>query len=150
MAIETRPGDGTIDQLALAGQLRLLIARLARQLRQQTAHGLSPTQLTALAAIHKSGPVTLGALAELEQVAPPTITKVADKLQELGLIERQVDPADRRFVRVAVTTTGRETIDRMRAERDAWLGRRLDQLPPGDLERLAAAIDALGQLAGEA
>lgn len=136
-----------VDRLELASRLRLIVARLARRLRQQASSGLSPSQLTALASIHKAGPMTLGTLAEIERVAPPTITKVVDKLTEAGLVERSVDPSDRRFVLVAATAAGKATIDKIRAERNAWLSARLDALSPEDVERLALAVDALAALA---
>src|SRR4051794_34738927 len=87
---------GPPDQVEVAARLRLSATRLARILRQQADLGLTPSQLTALATISREGPLTLGALAETEHVSPPTITKVVEKLEALGFIERHGDPADRR------------------------------------------------------
>src|SRR3954451_18440725 len=92
---------------AIAGRLRISATRLARRLRQEAQTGLSPSQLSALAAVERHGPLTLGALAEHERVAPPTITRVVAKLEEDSLLERQRDADDRRVTRVAVTGRGR-------------------------------------------
>ena len=62
-------------------RLRLVVARLARLLRQQDDSGLGPTITAALSTINKHGPLTLGDLAARERVAPPTITKVVDKME---------------------------------------------------------------------
>src|SRR3954462_7167220 len=86
----------TSDAVVMAGRLRLSATRLARQLRQESDAGLSPSQLSALATIERHGTLTLGALADQERVAPPSITKVVAKLEAAGLVERKLDERDRR------------------------------------------------------
>lgn len=130
----------------LAGRLRLATARLARQLRLQADTGLSASQHSALASIETHGPLTLGDLAAREQVAPPTVTKVVGRLEDDGLVDRTVDPADRRVSRVSITPEGRRRLDRSRARRDAALAERLATLSPGDLDRLGHAVDVLEAL----
>src|SRR2546429_8406607 len=94
---DKRPTDRRpTDTAAMAARLRLSATRLARQLRQQSDAGLSPSQLSALATIEHHGPMTLGALADHERVAPPSITKVVAKLEAAGLVARELDRADRR------------------------------------------------------
>ena len=52
-----RPGaDPSTDEVAMAARLRLSATRLARRLRQQSDSGLTPTQLSALAAVDRHGP----------------------------------------------------------------------------------------------
>jgi DNA-binding MarR family transcriptional regulator len=137
----------TPDETAeLAGRLRLAVTRLARQLRQTSDSDLSPTQSAVLATLANHGPVTLGELAELERVASPTITKVTGILQERGLVEKVTDRDDRRFVRVELTAEGRALVERSRARKTAWLARQLHDLPPDELERLAAAAEVLEHL----
>ena len=130
----------------LAGRLRLATTRLARRLRQEADAGLTPSQLSALAVVDHRGPLTLGALAEIEQVAPPSATKVVAKLEAEGLVERTVDPTDRRFVLVAITDAGRALMDRSRQRRTAWLAGRLHRLDPARRADLVAALDVLEEL----
>lgn len=139
--------DRTLDD-ELAARLRLSIARLARQLRQQADTGLTPSQHSALASIDVNGSLTLGELAAIEQVAPPTITKIVSKLEDDGLVARTPDPADRRIARVTVTEAGHQRMDHSRDRRTAWLVARLGQLTPEQVDRLAAAVDAIEALAG--
>jgi DNA-binding MarR family transcriptional regulator len=130
----------------LAARLRLSATRLARRLRQEADAGLTPSQLSALAVIEGEGPLTLGALADQEKVAPPSITKVVAKLESIGLVERTVDPGDRRFVRVAVTAAGRALLEGSRQRKTAWLTGRIRELGAGEREQLAAALDVLDAL----
>ena len=138
----------TQDTAELAGRLRLAVTRLARQMRQQTDTGLSPTMLATLATVEAAGPLTLGDLAVREQVAPPTITRAVTGLEADGLVVRRVDPGDRRVVHVEVTPSGRRLLERARTRKNAWLARRLRGFAAEDVELLAAAVAALERLAG--
>ena len=48
-------------------------------------------RLAALTTIEALGPITLGELAAIEQVQPPSMTRIVARLEEGGLVERQVD-----------------------------------------------------------
>ncbi|MCB1015015.1 MAG: MarR family transcriptional regulator [Acidimicrobiales bacterium] len=138
--------DAVPDAPELAGHLRVVVARLARILRQQDQSGLAPTLLATLTTVGRSGPLTLSELAAHEQVAPPTITKAVRRLEEKGLVTRRSDPDDGRVCRVAVTAAGRRHLDRSRRRRTAWLTTRLGELDAADVRRLADAIDVLEAL----
>jgi DNA-binding MarR family transcriptional regulator len=130
----------------LAGHLRLSVTRLARVLRQTADTDLSPTQASVLATVSNHGPLPLGELAERERVASPTITKVIALLHEKGLVDKAIDPDDRRFVRVALTPAGEELLERTRARKNAWLVRQLTKLSDDDRARLAAVTEVLDRL----
>jgi DNA-binding MarR family transcriptional regulator len=143
-----RPTSPDLEITELAGRLRLASARLHRRLRQEADTGLSPSQQSALGTIELHGPITLGDLAAAEQVTPPTITKVIARLEEDGLVDRTVDPTDRRIVRVSATHEGRRRLEDSRARRNAFLAVRLEELGPDAVRRLHDAIDALEELVG--
>lgn len=130
----------------VAGRLRLAVARLHRTLRQHADSGLSPSQLSALVAIERHGSMTLGELATHEGVAPPTVTGVVGRLEADGNVAREPDIADRRVVRVTATRQGNELVVRARERKDAWLTRRVAELAPADLDRLADALDVIEAL----
>lgn len=137
------------DSAAVAGRLRLSATRLARRLRQQADTGLSPSQLSALAAVEGHGPLTLGALADHEGVAPPTITRVAAVLEGDGLLSRAADPADRRVALVEVTAKGRSLLAASRRRKTTWLTGRIEALDDDERARLLDALDALDALSTE-
>ena len=144
-----RPGADGADTLAMADRLRLSATRLARRLRQESGTDLTPSQLSALAAIDRHGPLTLGMLADLERVAPPSVTKAVTKLESEGLVAREADATDRRVAWVSLTPTGTNRLARMRRRRSVWLATRLAALDADDRERLARALDVLDELAAD-
>lgn len=141
MAVTTAP--------TLGSQLRLAVMRLARRLRQQTAGGITQSQLSALATVAKHGPVSLGELAGIERIAPPTMTRIAARLEEQGLVERRPDPTDRRVARVAISDAGDALLAEIRTRRDAFLTERLQELTADERVLLAKAIPLLERLASE-
>ena len=52
------------------------------------------------------GPHTVRGLAEQLGTSKPAITRTVDRLAELGLAQRTVDPADRRSVMLGATKAG--------------------------------------------
>lgn len=129
-----------------AAQLRLGIVRTARRLRQEAAaeaNGLTPTSTAALATIERHGPLTPSELAELERVKRPTVTRTLACLEREGLIARTPDPADGRSTLVSVNATGRERLRRLRGRKNAYLARRMRDLPGEDLRTLERAAEIL-------
>jgi DNA-binding MarR family transcriptional regulator len=141
----THAPDGAVAPETVE-RLRLVIARLARLLRQQDDSGLGPTVTAALSTINKHGPLTLGDLAASERVAPPTITKIIDKMEKAGLVQRQAHPVDRRVSLVGITDLGAARLDEFRSRRLAWLSARLDELDGDDVAVLAEATGVLERI----
>ena len=140
------PRTAPLTDAEIAARLRLSATRLARRLRKEAGSGLSPSQGSALAAIHNGGPLTLGALADHERVAPPTITKVVAFLEAEGLVVRTADPTDRRVSRVSTTKRGDALVAESRRRKTAWLTTQVGELPPDEQARLADALDVLDHL----
>jgi len=143
-SVPSAPAAGPAGDLA--ERLRLAITRLARRLRQEGDTDASPTQLSALATIERRGPITLGELATAERIQPPTVTAAIDRLETQGLVRRQVDDADRRVTRVAVTADGRKLLARQRSRKTAYLARRLRALTPDEHATLDAAAAILDRV----
>jgi DNA-binding MarR family transcriptional regulator len=136
-----------------AAQLRLGIVRTARRLRQEAAAeatGLTPTSTAALATIEHHGPLTPSELAALERVRRPTVTRTLGCLEREGLVERTPDPADGRSSLVSVNGAGRERLRRLRGRKNAYLAKRMRDMPAADIETLERAAEILeGMLESE-
>ena len=130
----------------LATRLRLTVTRTARRLRQQAGTDLSPSLAAALATVEVRGPLTPSELAEIESVKRPTATRIVAKLTAAGLVERTGDPSDGRVSLVSITSEGGALLSRMRKRKNAYLARRLRELPPDDIAALERAADVLERL----
>ena len=133
----------------LAAHLRLAVTRTARRLRQEAGGGLSPTLSAALASIERHGPLTPSELAARERVQRPTATRLIAGLEERGLVGRTADPGDRRSSLIAVTPEGAALLRELRTRKDAFLARRLRDLPTEDRDTLARAAVLLERLLEE-
>src|SRR5262245_31816877 len=128
-------------------RLRASIGVLARSLRYTEAGaGLTPSELTTLFAIARSGPIGLSELAAQQRLNPTMLSRIAGKLCEAGLIERTPSPDDRRVATVALTAAGRRRFRAIREERTASLARSVESLTPADAAALVAALPALEAL----
>lgn len=128
-----------------AARLRMAIVRTSRRLRQEAAGAvgeLTPTSAAALATVERHGPLTPSELAEIERVKRPTATRTLRVLGEAGLVGRAPDPEDGRSALVSITAAGRDRLRRLRGRKNAYLARRMRDLPVEDVETLerAAAI----------
>jgi len=127
----------------------MAIVRTARRLRQEAASetgGLTPTATAALATIERHGPLTPSELARLERVKRPTVTRTLGCLEREGLVQRTPDPADGRSSLVAINGAGRERLRRLRGRKNAYLARRMRDLPSSEVEALERAAEILDRM----
>jgi DNA-binding MarR family transcriptional regulator len=129
-------------------RLRRVILRLARQLNAASVgEGLTPTQASVLGIVTNRGPLGLTELTDIEGLNPTMLSRVVGKLDSFGLIRRLRDPDDFRAARVEVTPEGKQTYQRIAAERAAIVSERVAGLPPEQEAALVAALPALENLA---
>jgi DNA-binding MarR family transcriptional regulator len=132
-----------------AARLRMGVVRTARRLRQEAAteaSGLTPTSTAALATIERHGPLTPSELAEIERVKRPTITRTLGCLEREGLIDRTPDPDDGRSNLISVNGAGRERLRRLRGRKNAYLARRMRDMPAADVAALERAAEILERM----
>ena len=114
----SRPGISLADT---AGLLRVM--RLAAFLERELAAGcaVKPGQFQVLAALRQRDPLpmTAGELARASILTTGAMTAVLDRLEEEGLIRREIDSEDRRARRITITEKGRSLIDRVLEQRMA-------------------------------
>src|SRR6476469_2514167 len=97
-----------------AGELTERVMRVAHLIRRSSMAGLAelnltPAQSRALRTISKNdSPIRMGELAATMGIVPRSATGLVDALETAGLVERSVDPANRRAILVTLTDRGRE------------------------------------------
>ncbi|MEN3749640.1 MarR family transcriptional regulator [Sphingomonas sp. HF-S3] len=123
--------------------------RLARRLRQPACEGeATGSGLALLASLHRRGPMSAVALARSEGLQPQSLSRLLARLDQDALIERTVDPDDRRRHLIALTDTGRAALHRAFARRRQWLAAAIaGRLDDADRATLLAASDIMLRLA---
>ena len=137
----------TATHAELATRFRAVIARLNRQLRQETVGTLTLSQWAALVAVETAGPMRIGDIAEHEHVSPPTATRLVASLEDAGLVSRAVDDDDRRSALITLAEPGRRALAEVRRKRTEALAARLAGWSDEDLDRLTEVLPLLEQLA---
>src|SRR5579863_6169830 len=106
-----------------SAQLADLLQRLTKRLRHAQAErlaplGLTPAQERALRMITRSEePLRMTELADHLGIVPRSVTTVIDALEEAGLVRREIDPHNRRAIRLHLTDRGRAVRDDMHEAR---------------------------------
>ena len=142
----TRTADPGAAVADLAAALHVAVSRLRRCTRVG-ADGLTPSQLSVLVTVEAGSGLTLGELAAREGVSAPTATKLVGALVEAGLIDRRVDPGDRRSALLSLAPAGAQRLLAVRREIKSLLARRLATLTPAEREVVARAVPVLELLA---
>ena len=136
-------------QSQTAAELRLVIGRLIRSIRQHNAGGLTPSQVSALATIEEFGPIRLSDLASRDSVGAPVATRVTASLEDLGYIKRVQDSQDKRACLVELTPIGQRVLKSLWEERTNGINQRIQMLSKAEIATLNAALPVLDKLAKE-
>ena len=73
-------------------------------------------------------------LADMLDIEPITLSRIVDRLEEGGLVERVADPADRRAWRLHVTTRAQPLVEKLRAVADEMIVEAFAGIDPKDIE----------------
>ncbi len=133
---------------ALAAELRPLLGKLKRRLREQADTGdLTPSQVAVVLRLEKEGPATTSALARAEGMRPQSMAAIVAALEAAGVVSGAPDPSDGRQTLLSLTDVWRQRLLQGRAARQDWLSRTLKaRLSAEETEVLAAAVGLLRRL----
>lgn len=143
---QSDPGIARVP--ALAGELRVLLGKLKRRLREEAHAGdFTWSQTSVLVRLERDGPATVTTLARAEGVRPQSMGATIAVLEAAGLVRGAPDPADGRQTILSLTDTCRDMIRAGRAAREDWLSRAIQaKLSAVELEQLATGIGLLARL----
>ena len=132
-----------------AGELRALLGRLSRRLRQTSVVGeLTLPQASVLSLLEREGPATPSALATKERITPQSMGTILVSLEELGLVSRTPDPTDGRRLVISLTVAGRQVILGARRQKEERLAQALaTNFTNEEQQVLKAALPLLERLA---
>jgi len=148
MSIPPLPKGMAADQTCLlANHLHSFAIHLLRGLRgADETSGLSPERLSVLSVVAFAGPITPSRLADVELVSRPAITKIIDALETMGLVNRQINPCDRRQIEIRITAMGEQAMELARKNRLEQIRAQLKVFSNEELELLGQAGVLLSKL----
>ena len=88
-------------------------------------------------------------LADMLDIEPITLTRILDRLQEAGLIERSADPADRRAWRLHVTPKAKPLVEKLRAIADEMTAEAFAGIDSKDIETTRRVLALVRERAGQ-
>lgn len=101
--------DGYLPAL-LALASRLISGEFHEVVRQ---HGFSVSEWRVMASLADGDPISIGELAQVTVTKQPTVTRLLDRMESKGQVERLPHPSDRRITLVRITPQGSRTIERL-------------------------------------
>lgn len=142
--------DTSLQRRRLRTWIRLLRAThsVEQQLREflRLRYGTTLPRFDVAAALYRSGrAMNMSELSQMLLVSNGNTTAVVSRLEKDGLVERRLDPADKRGVQVSLTEDGRAWFADMAAQHEAEVDRLLSALGHDELDMLR---DVLRHLEG--
>ena len=121
------------------------VARLMRKRFEQNARGLGLTraQCSVLAHLSRHEGIQQGGLAEILEIEPITLTRLLDRLEEAGLVERRAHPKDRRIRLLHLTEKAHPLIGEIFSIGAATRGEALEGVAEEERERLFAILSSM-------
>ncbi|HEY0533280.1 MAG TPA: MarR family transcriptional regulator, partial [Actinoplanes sp.] len=96
--------------------------------------GLTHPQYLVMLALWQHSPLSVRDLSRLLQLDPGTLSPLLKRLEAIGYLRRERDPADERSLAITLTGSGRA------------LRARAEQIPPAVVSRLGMPIEDLQRL----
>lgn len=126
----SREADGPEHHVAaLACEVCELLELLWGRDRDVPRAPLSASQLRALFVLERDDGTNLRALAEAMGSTPSSVSRLVDRLQAVGYVERAPSVASRRELQLYLTPQGREYLAELRAQREGEVAAVLDAMP---------------------
>ncbi len=120
--------------------------RVGRRLRQRLpGDEVEFTSLALLKMVAHAGPLRLTALAAGLDLDASTVSRQVRALEERGLIERTTDPDDGRASRLAVTESGRRSLEEGAQRRRALIGEVIADWSDEDRDSLRILLHRLAE-----
>jgi DNA-binding MarR family transcriptional regulator len=134
--------DSSVERV-IAVYEQLMHRLMATHAPEMNAIDLTMAQAKALYLVYAAGELRMSELAARLGVTSSTATGQADRLVDLGLLERHADPSDRRQVVVRTTAEATASLEHLRELNTHRMRELLSHVPPEDLAVVERAIAVL-------
>ncbi|QCR33482.1 MarR family winged helix-turn-helix transcriptional regulator [Lysinibacillus sp. SGAir0095] len=106
-------------------------------------YGVTPAQYGVLNCLWKEGQLSPKQIGEMVYLEAPTVSGILDKMQKAGLIERSIDPKNRRNVLVMATQKSKEIRNEVEAATIKLNNKVFQNLADSDIEVLKKALEVI-------
>ncbi|MFJ3078654.1 MarR family winged helix-turn-helix transcriptional regulator [Streptomyces halstedii] len=107
-----------------------------------TAPG-STSQLRLMYVVDREDGIRMRTVCERLASAAPTVTRMCDRLQATGFLERLPSPDNGREITLRLTPTGKRHLQRIREQRDTMLHQAIGSMSPTERRALALGLAGL-------
>ena len=128
-----------------------LLLRTASELDQQVAQALKPAEVTpaqynVLRILRNAGTPGLACSDVSERLVrhDPDVTRLLDRLEARGFVQRSRDAEDRRVVTARITPKGRAVLDKLGESIAALHARQFDHLSRDEFRTLLSLLETFG------
>jgi DNA-binding MarR family transcriptional regulator len=137
-----------ISHMGMIAELERAVHLIAAHIERAAADlGVTQAEAHVLAQLHRHGPQTVGELQHGFGHKRSTLTNVLDRLDLRGLIERRLNPHDRRSFIVALTREGARAAGHVTLVIETLEEKLAKEVTRRDLEGVRAVANALARLA---
>jgi DNA-binding MarR family transcriptional regulator len=91
----------------------------------------------------RKGICSVSDLADARQISRPAVSQAVEALFEKGLVSRQQDVDDRRFVKLMLTPEGDDLLNKIFQQNRVWMEEKMSSLDDGELKRIIEALETL-------
>ncbi|RSN55658.1 MarR family transcriptional regulator [Streptomyces sp. WAC 04229] len=145
-APDAAPDRTCHEAIRSAGSITELLDVLWEHARNATDGGTTPTSTSQLRLMYladRADGIRMRAVCQLLASAPSTVTRMCDRLQAVGFLERLPCPGNGREIILRLTPAGTRHLLRIREQRDRVLHRAISSLPATERRALATGLAAL-------
>jgi DNA-binding MarR family transcriptional regulator len=129
-------------------QLRELIRQLERKLgtlqeNETSCCEVSMAQCHALVEIGRAKSISLNELADKLSLEDSTMSRTVNKLVANGLVKRDIDPQDRRYVTISLTESGNRNYQNIEADMNIYFKNIYSSIPETKRKQVIDSIQIL-------
>lgn len=103
--------------------------------------GVTIGQCYAILEIGLAGEISLIELANLLNLDKSTMSRTVNNLVNNGLVERLIDPSNRRYVKIKLTKSGQNVYENVNAVFDSYLKSVFDSIPESKREQVMESLE---------
>lgn len=131
--------------------LRETIRILERRLGTLSEHDLPCCRVTmaqchALVEIGRAGNISLNELAELLGLENSTMSRTVNNLVTNGLVKRDINAKDRRYVTISLTERGKEVFEDIEGSMDGYYRKLYETIPEDKRSQVIESLQVLNEV----